>query len=86
MSFFIFIHKGDKAVTKWYDEIQNYNWNDPTASTGTIGHFTQVVWKATTRLGIGRAVSASNNLYVVGNYFPGGNFNNAYEENVPRLC
>ncbi|CAF1674552.1 unnamed protein product, partial [Adineta ricciae] len=76
---------GDKAVTDWYNEISDYNWNNPSFSSGT-GHFTQVVWKATTHLGIGRAVSASNKLYVVGNYFPGGNFNNAYEENVPPLC
>ncbi|CAF1385927.1 unnamed protein product [Adineta ricciae] len=76
---------GDKAVTKWYNEISDYDWNNPTSSSGT-GHFTQVVWKASTRLGIGRAVSASNKIYVVANYFPGGNFNNAYEENVPRLC
>ena len=50
------------------------------------GHFTQVVWKATTNLGIGRAVSNSNNLYVVANYFPGGNMGGEFEANVPQLC
>ena len=32
------------AVGSWYDEIKDFNFNNPTFSSGT-GHFTQVVWK-----------------------------------------
>ena len=31
------------AVEKWYNEIENYNWNTGASSNGgVIGHFTQV--------------------------------------------
>ncbi|UJR29739.1 hypothetical protein I4U23_017287 [Adineta vaga] len=77
--------KGGKAVTGWYSEIAKYNWTNPGFSYAT-GHFTQVVWKNTKTLGIGRAMSKTNNLYVVGNYFPGGDFAGAFNGNVLPLC
>ncbi|CAF0873507.1 unnamed protein product [Adineta ricciae] len=76
---------GDAPVTSWYNEIADYNWNKPGFSMAT-GHFTQLIWKATTNVGIGRAVSNSNQLYVVANYFPGGNMEGDFEANVPPLC
>lgn len=44
--------------------------------------FTQVIWKSTTKLGIGRAESSSGNIYVVVYYSPKGNIEGEYHTNV----
>lgn len=41
------------------------------------GHFTQVVWKATKRLGCGQA-----GKFVVCNYYPAGNVQGQFRDNV----
>ncbi|CAF1451127.1 unnamed protein product, partial [Adineta steineri] len=80
-------NKGASPVDAWYNEIQSYNWSNPGSNAMSYGHFTQVVWKGTTNLGIGRAVTSDNStMYVVGNYFPGGNMGGAYVQNVLPLC
>ncbi|CAF1011591.1 unnamed protein product [Adineta steineri] len=79
--------KGSDPVNNWYNEIKDYNWGNPDASTGVIGHFTQVIWKGSTRLGIGRALTSDNmTMYVVGNYFPGGNVPGQFAQNVLPIC
>lgn len=84
------------AVNWWYDEIRNYDWNDPIAaykrgltdSTKAVGHFTQVVWKASTKLGCGVHPCDGYNYFVC-RYQDQGNFNatdpGVLEANVPRL-
>ena len=47
------------------------------------GHFTQVVWKASIILGVGKATSASGRRYVVARYKPRGNMWRGYKTNVP---
>ena len=42
------------ATDLWYNEINSYDFGSPGYSEST-GHFTQVVWKASTKLGIGKA-------------------------------
>jgi hypothetical protein len=50
----------------------------------TCGHFTQMVWKGSRELGVGRAVSDNGRrTYVVCNYFPAGNLVGHFEDNVP---
>ncbi|KAM7018601.1 Golgi-associated plant pathogenesis-related protein 1-like isoform 2-T2 [Tautogolabrus adspersus] len=75
---------GKEAVDSWYSEIKDYNWSSPGFS-GNTGHFTQVVWKASTELGVGVA-SDGNKVFVVGQYRPAGNMNMSgyFEENVLR--
>ncbi len=49
------------------------------------GHFTQVVWKSSTRLGLGLAAGkhkGSNAYYCVAEYSPPGNYGNKFRENV----
>ena len=68
-----------------YNEIKDYNFKDPTKSTGVTGHFTQVVWKASTKLGIGKATGTNDGMtcdYVVARYAPAGNMGGDYEANV----
>lgn len=41
-----------EAVIAWYNEVKHYNYNHGGFSMAT-GHFTAMVWKASTELGIG---------------------------------
>ncbi|CAL8116343.1 unnamed protein product [Orchesella dallaii] len=70
------------AVRMWYNEVSKYDYNNPGFSTET-GHFTQVVWKSTTHVGIGVAWNPKRNWWVVvANYSPSGNFGGQYRQNV----
>ena len=64
------------AVDAWGDERNEYDFNDPGFSEAT-GHFTQLVWKATTTVGCGRTLCNEMNdvagWYVVCEYYPPGN-------------
>lgn len=62
------------SIDNWGGEEQNYDVNTNTCATGKVcGHFTQVVWRNTARLGCGKATGNGND-YVVCNYDPPGNF------------
>ncbi|KAM9360481.1 Golgi-associated plant pathogenesis-related protein 1-like [Symphorus nematophorus] len=73
---------GKEAVDKWYSEIKDYNFDRP-GFQGNTGHFTQVVWKESTELGVGMATDG-NKVFVVGQYRPAGNMTNQgyFERNV----
>ncbi|XP_067312477.1 Golgi-associated plant pathogenesis-related protein 1 [Pseudorasbora parva] len=73
---------GKEAVDSWYSEIKDYNF-DKSGYQPKTGHFTQVVWKSSTELGVGLATNGRK-VYVVGQYKPAGNMTNVgyYEENV----
>jgi hypothetical protein len=43
-----------------------------------IGHYTQIVWKKSTQIGVGKAGGI-----VVLNYSPPGNYRGSYTANVP---
>ncbi|KAA0200048.1 Cysteine-rich secretory protein-2, partial [Fasciolopsis buskii] len=75
---------GEEATQMWYDEIKLHDFNCPAPQRS--GHFTQVVWKKTSRAGFGRALSKDgHSLYVVGRYTPAGNYRGQYKENVPPI-
>ncbi|XP_075903252.1 uncharacterized protein LOC142902242 [Nelusetta ayraudi] len=73
---------GKEAVESWYNEIKDYQWSNPGFASNT-GHFTQVVWKSSTELGVGMATNGKK-VYVVGQYRPAGNINTRehFQENV----
>jgi hypothetical protein len=66
------------ATQKWYDEVASYDYNSPRFSMST-GHFTQLVWRSTTHVGI--AISRDGK-YLAANYSPPGNVTGQFRENV----
>lgn len=71
-----------KSIDLWYDEIKLYNFNYPGYSSST-GHFTCLVWKSSTRFGMG--YSFNNDTKVVDitmNTAPPGNIIGQFKENV----
>lgn len=73
---------GELPVKRWYDEIQQYDFNKAKFSPN-VGHFTQLIWKNTTDVGIA-VLRQGNQTYVVANYDPPGNFQGQFKEMVPR--
>lgn len=72
---------GSDAVNSWYSEVKDYDFVKSGYQSNT-GHFTQVVWKGSKELGIGRAKSVDGKVFVVGRYRPAGNNMRAFKENV----
>ncbi|ELT97570.1 hypothetical protein CAPTEDRAFT_178888 [Capitella teleta] len=72
---------GEQVTDQWYSEVQKYNFNG-TGGGGGTGHFTQVVWKESVELGVGKAQTQDGKWLVVANYLPAGNFMGKYKENV----
>ena len=74
-------YSASQAVNDWYGEISQYDFNNPGYSDAT-GHFTQVVWKGTTKVGCGSADCGSDGTFYVCNYDPAGNLEGAFPDNV----
>ncbi|XP_053688538.1 Golgi-associated plant pathogenesis-related protein 1-like [Sabethes cyaneus] len=73
---------GEEAVRSWYDEIKYYRFGQSNPGNfSQVGHFTQLVWKGSQQLGVGKARNG-NNIYVVCNYDPPGNYSGQYAGNV----
>ena len=72
------------ATYRWYREVKYYDYNRPGFSLKT-GHFTQLVWKSSTKLGVGVCLDkASGKAYVVALYTPHGNMKGEFPKNVLR--
>ncbi|KAK4451083.1 CAP domain-containing protein [Podospora aff. communis PSN243] len=65
------------AAKAWIDEGPLYKGEKigQIANFGAVGHYTQVVWPETTKLGMGMAKGSNGWTYVVGRYTPAGNMN-----------
>lgn len=79
-----FALSGNTPVDKWYEEMKHHPFGKEPSSLKT-GHFTQVIWKSSSFLGVGVAQTTKGHIYVVANYSPAGNFVGCYIENVPAL-
>lgn len=74
----------NSAVNGWYNEYSCYDYNDPKFSSNS-GHFTQVVWKDTKKIGCARSLSSDKTKeMIVCQYSPSGNIdtNKNYTTNV----
>lgn len=67
---------GTAAVEGWYDEVKGYDY-----ASHDYNHFTQVVWKATTKLGCAYK-DCSAGKYVICSYDPAGNMAGEFPQNV----
>ena len=68
------------CVNAWYSEISMYDFKNP-GWNSNVGHFTQVIWNDSTRLGMGFAIG-SGRFFCVGQYLQAGNNLNAFADNV----
>ncbi|CAF0787118.1 unnamed protein product [Brachionus calyciflorus] len=78
----IFYLSGDECTNEWYKEENDYKYNG--LFTPSTGHFTQLVWKNTRKVGFAYAQTSDGYFYVVANYYPAGNFRNEFEQNVSK--
>jgi uncharacterized protein YkwD len=79
------------TIDSWYGEVANYDFAAPGFSTKT-GHFTQVVWNGSTRIGcaraecpfaaLGDAAQPGNAYFYVCRYAERGNVDDQYSQNV----
>ena len=80
---------GQYLAEYWYSENENYNYSTGKSLNGApIGHFTQIVWKITQKIGcavaIGRWKIYRESYYICCYYYPGGNLAGLYTKNVVR--
>lgn len=67
----------EQVVDAWGDEVQWYDYDTNTCDAppdGTCGHYTQVVWADSLRVGCGRALCDDDWEIVTCNYDPPGNW------------
>lgn len=76
-------YTGQQIVDQWYAEEPDYDYSG-TGNVMKAGHFTQVVWKGSEELGIGKALDKKGKLLVVCNYRPSGNMMGRFADNVAR--
>ncbi|RVW29829.1 Pathogenesis-related protein PR-1 [Vitis vinifera] len=63
------------AVRAWADEEKYYRYATNTCEVGEIcGHYTQIVWRNTRRIGCARVVCDSGDVFMTCNYDPVGNY------------
>nr|ASA45601.1 PR1 protein [Lilium hybrid cultivar] len=63
------------AVRAWADEEKYYSYSDNSCEAGQVcGHYTQVVWRSTRRLGCSRVVCDGGDVFMNCNYDPPGNY------------
>ena len=75
----------EEVAELWHSEVERYDFRRATFSMET-GHFTQLVWAATERLGCASATCGGGTLWVC-RYDPPGNVMGAFAANVkPTSC
>lgn len=70
------------AIALWTNEAKYYNYGNPQFSSKT-GHFTQVVWASTTRVGCA-AQRCSGGKFWVCRYYPAGNYQGMFSKMVKK--
>ena len=63
-----------KVVQSWVMEVENYMYRTNSCKAGKVcGHYIQIVWRQTEKVGCARAVCIDNSQVWVCNYDPPGN-------------
>ncbi|XP_031825716.2 venom allergen 3-like [Nomia melanderi] len=73
--------KPTDLVMMWYNEVKDFDRNEvnrlTTNNFSKVGHYTQLVWANSNKIGCGKIIFKSgqwNNFYLVCNYGPTGNY------------
>jgi uncharacterized protein YkwD len=62
------------ASKAWYSEIKDFTGTLTIQNFMKVAHYTQMVWRSTSRLGIAKATCPSGATIIVANYSPLGNY------------
>ncbi|KMZ73838.1 Cysteine-rich secretory protein [Zostera marina] len=63
------------AVAAWVSEKQWYNYASNSCASGKVcGHYTQVVWRNSNKLGCARVKCNNGHIFIICNYSPPGNY------------
>lgn len=81
------------VIKAWHSEVQNYQYPKGSTNGQEVGHYTQVIWNSSYRVGCAMAV-CPNNIYFYGcQYYRAGNFrtwrpytNGSWCEMCPNNC
>ncbi|KAL4615139.1 hypothetical protein ACB092_07G103500 [Castanea dentata] len=65
---------GTAAVNLWVAEKSKYDYNSNSCVGGVCGHYTQVVWRNSVRLGCAKVRCNNGGTFIGCNYDPPGNF------------
>ena len=80
---------GDTVSQKWYSEIEHWSFRthglkETSPPNAHVGYFSAMLWRSTTRFGIG--LSEHNGmLFIVARYYPHPNTIGEFEKNVMPL-
>lgn len=75
-------YSAKELIDVWYSEESQYEYDGQSPKL-SAGHFTQIVWKGTKVIGVGKAIDKKDNkVIVVVNYYPAGNILKRFRENV----
>ncbi|KAJ4873520.1 hypothetical protein Rs2_08837 [Raphanus sativus] len=67
---------GVEAVDMWVKEQKDYNYDFNTCAPNEVcGHYTQVVWRNSVKLGCAKVRCNNGNTFITCNYDPPGNWN-----------
>ena len=69
--------EASKLRDNWYKLGQYYDESNPKPS-----HYTQMIWKNSQKIGVGISQANTGYIYIVANYYPGGNIEGQFKENV----
>ena len=59
----------NNSANSWYNEMLEYDYKDDFPKNfDDVGHFTQMLWRESTRLGVGSAIAKSGNTYFIARY------------------
>ncbi|KAL0965121.1 hypothetical protein UPYG_G00277080 [Umbra pygmaea] len=74
---------GQEVVESWYEQAGSYDFSKPGPQDKT-GQFSQLVWRSSTKVGVGMATSGTGMVIVVAHFEPAGNITNPgyYAQNV----
>ena len=78
------VFNAGEAVKAWVKEKAFYDYNSNSCQPGKMcGHYTQVVWRNTKRVGCGRVQCDSGAYFIVCSYDPRGNWKGQWPYDLP---